>query len=260
MKLQKTSLVLTLVAIVSTSTQAADLTGYIVTDTANSVVFRVNFDTAANSPIGPSGKSSIRSLAVRPSDQALFASNPQLLQIDTTTGVATKIADWSADDLSFYNGLLYGISNGNRLTRYNLSNGETAELPVFALFPTVRAFTVDANGNGIGWDDGSKFLFRVNIETGATTNLGLLPGDFHSFKYGPDGNLYAWGGGGLAGNLHRINVDSVTSTQIQSVFVVGQGFAFNVVPEPCVGLSVGVACVFLLLRRCKRGRADGSLY
>jgi hypothetical protein len=222
---------------------AADLLGYIATTTNNSVVYRTNFTTGTQTPLGPSGQA-IRAIAENPADGSLYAhSGPgNLYRINTTNGAASFVAAWRADDMAFFGGHIYAISeigSESRLSRFNLSTGTITDIGPLPLYPTVRAFAIDASGQGIGWDEGSDFLFRVNLSDATTTTLGLLPGDYQAMDYGPDGTLYGW----QVDELYRVNPDTVSASFVRGFAIDGVSMTLDrLVPEPhCFILVINVA-------------------
>lgn len=230
---------------------------YTATRTNNSVLYLTDSTTGTQTPLGPTGIQRVQDLEYWPTTGDLYGLDwlRSFYKFDTTTGLATLIKSniigiEGNSALAFApNHTLYGISGASLFT-INLTSGNLTTVSSLNPFTSTRAFAISQSGAGIAWDEGSNFLYGIDLPSGATHSLGLLNGRFEAFDYGPGGKLFGWDNG----LLYEIDVAGL-SAQLTDAFAV-QGWAFAVVPEP-TGFATGTMCALLIAgkRRVRfRGR------
>ena len=149
----------------------------------NGAFYNINTSTATSTYIGTANVSGeIRGL-VSDSDGTLYALtySGNLYTIDATTGTATQVGSlgsYYCDDILYYDGDIYALSNGN-LLKYDLDTGTV----------TTVVTGMPYNMYGIGIDsDGSIYAFQyygsiyaIDLDAGTATDTGV---DVDDYVYG----------------------------------------------------------------------------
>jgi hypothetical protein len=241
------------VFILTTVASAADLVGYHATYSPNGVLYRDNFTTGTQEAIGPTGVADVRSLAVSPVDQTLYAitNSGDFYRLNTTTGIGTPIRNRimpliSWNSLSFApDGTLYA-SNSRSLYTVDTATGMASLVGSLSPYSSTMSIAIDGNGQGIGFDDGSHWLFRFDAGNASTSSLGPLTGiNFSGLQFDASGQLYGWS----ETELYTVDPTTRSYSHLHE-FTGGISHAFAIaVPEPSAGLLSGMgACAFLVAR------------
>ncbi|MFC1676178.1 PEP-CTERM sorting domain-containing protein [Planctomycetota bacterium] len=243
--------------LVATGISKGALMGYVTTGTE---VVWTNFDTGAQTSLGPSGIDDIRGLDTSPIDGTLYASddNGGLWTVNTSTGIGSFIGNMGRriESLSFApDGTLYAIHrDSHTLKQINTSTAVATTIgspwPYDAL-----AFAISSTGRAIAWDLFSASepgpLFEIDLTDGSTTLLGQVDTFFGGFDFAPDDVLYGWRKYDSQNNLYSIDVDTLNVTFLRSFsqgYEGGRG-SLAIIPEPATLILLGLGGLMLRKRK-----------
>ena len=247
------------VVLVVTGVSKADLEGY---TSGDSQVLSINFTTHDSVNLGPSGARGFRSLDLMPNNNDLYVTNNVgvVYQVDTASGIANEIVDTGnsgLDNISFdASGQLFAVgSSVGGLANIDLNTGVLTTINSSPwIYTSVTAFAINSANIALAWDSGAQWLFEVDLSDGTTTSIGLLPGTFEAFDFGPDGTLYTMESssstlvhvyGITYGSL--LDINSYSRSSYLGEFHSESGIA--VVPEPTTLLLLGLGGILIRRRR-----------
>jgi glucose/arabinose dehydrogenase len=197
-------------------------------DTASNY-FTVNINTGAASLVGTLPFGTITEIEFDPATGRAFAQEGGVggqgrgSEFNVTTGAAigSFISNGTTfTGLEWVGSTLYGTSidaNSGPSTLRTLDpwTGATSSIGLTGV-GAITGLAYDQNTTtmyGVTGAGGSD-LYTINLATGAATVIGLTNITPGSLEFGADGNLYAGGGQGNAGNLYRINTSTGASTLV----------------------------------------------
>lgn len=233
MKKKMMTIWLMVVVLISGNTLAA-LEGYTVSGGTNSVVYYTNFDSGVQTPLGgPTGIYNIVALEYSSVDHVLYAgSRNDLYSIDTTSGLALLVMEDITDSYIYAmdsdpDGALYVITESDELYKIDPVTLTVTFIEFLNPYIDTRAFSISPEGKAIAYDNGSLWLYEINLVDGSTTSIGALAGDFFEFDYAPDGELYGW----RSTQFYRIDVENLQVTNLIGFSINCNSFTFVPLPD-----------------------------
>jgi hypothetical protein len=177
--------------------------------------------TGVGAPLGPTGASSLNSLAFGAQAGRLYTvSGSTLYSVSPTTGVATSVVTLTVSDVRGLAvtpaGVCYGIVNGtpDKLYTIDLSTG-VATLVGNTGNSSIQALASDSGGNLLAWAvnptvAGQGSLLTINASTGVATAVGPpTPASIQALAFSPAGVLY-----GCNTGLFTINPSTGAATPV----------------------------------------------
>ena len=220
--------------------------------TTGTEIFTFDFGTGVKTTLGPSGTSFLEGLALAPGGTLYAtASNGRLYTINTTTGAGTLVGNTglgNVEGLDFLGNTLLATNFDDPYTLYSLDLATAAPTPLVSgdvPIDLVRSLAVrDAT---TGYASSSNNLFRVDLTTGAMTDLGPTGAFIAALDFLGDGNLYAFAIDGTALRIDPTTGDATSLGFGTASTVVGMTAAVgtSAVPEPATVtlVAVGMAVV-----------------
>ncbi len=244
-------------------TAKADLLfGVEFSDPTPTPLYSVDQGTGALSPIGPSGQDNVGDLTsdTRSGTTRVWgvriAGGPggELLEFNTTTGAATKVADINTTtrmvSLAFdpVGGKLYGNTSigfgaaADTLYEINPANGNVTPLGTIN-FPNVFALAFDQSGKLFGVSNDARQLVSINTTSGAGTLIAALTvvSTFDMASRPSDGAMFLEDSFGA--KLYKVDTGNGALVEVGSFgsFANIAGLAFlPAVPEPSTVWAGGV--------------------
>lgn len=223
---------LTLLLFLSVVPVYATLTGYAITYEDNyNVLYSIDLTTGAVTLIGSTGISYpddiVEGLAIdKAGNLYAITAHHMLYNIDKTTGFASLIGDTErkgdVEGLDFFDNVLYGIdfngfdNHNQRVFSIDTSNASTkdvVELDDSSIQGPSSLAALDSNTMLFTafLEQGSSYLFSVDLQTGETKKIGPIKVDNNylfigGLDFGMDGTLYGIGGDGKV-----VQIDPVTA-------------------------------------------------